>query len=161
MRDSYGNIYFGGTYGINRFRPEDIKYNKAQLQVRFTDLKLFNESVVVDSAYDGHVILDKSLLFADGISLKYSQNVFSVSFSTMSYILPEKVRYTYKLEGFNDNWMFVDGHGVTYTNLAPGSYVLKVRAINSDGFESDRTAELRIEGLPPFWRGPLPAAASA
>ena len=152
MRDSYGNIYFGGTYGINRFRPEDIKYNKAQLQVRFTDLKLFNESVVVDSAYDGHVILDKSLLFADGISLKYSQNVFSVSFSTMSYILPEKVRYTYKLEGFNDNWMFVDGHGVTYTNLAPGSYVLKVRAINSDGFESDRTAELHIEVLPPFWR---------
>lgn len=44
----------------------------------------------------------------------------------------------YRLEGFDDEWLdCAPGmHHVTYTNLAPGSYTLAVKAINSDGIES-------------------------
>lgn len=152
LHNSYGEIFFGGTYGINRFRPEDIKYNKTLPTVKFTGLKLFNKPVAIDSVYNGHRILKQSLISAKEFSLKYNQNVFSISFSTLSYILPEKVRYQYKLEGFNVDWLTTSKPEITYTNLAPGSYVLKVVAINNDGFRSNEVSELKIVILPPFWR---------
>lgn len=39
---------------------------------------------------------------------------------------------------------------VTYTNLAPGTYMLKVKAINSDGYGGDEEASLKIVIYPPF-----------
>ena len=42
----------------------------------------------------------------------------------MNYVLPEKTKYAYKLEGFNQDWLIADEnvHKITYTNLAPGTY---------------------------------------
>lgn len=48
-----------------------------------------------------------------------------------------------------------DMHRVTYTNLAPGTYTLKVKAINSDGFAGTEESSLKIVILPPFWMTPL------
>ena len=45
-------------------------------------------------------------------------------------------------------------HRVTYTNLAPGTYILKVKATNSDGYAGTEEASLKIVILPPFWMTP-------
>jgi signal transduction histidine kinase/DNA-binding response OmpR family regulator len=60
------------------------------------------------------------------------------------------------LEGFNENWLtsMSDMHRVTYTNLAPGTYILKVKATNSDGYAGTEEASLKIVILPPFWMTP-------
>ena len=47
-----------------------------------------------------------------------------------------------------------DMHRVTYTNLAPGTYILKVKATNSDGYAGTEEASLKIVILPPFWMTP-------
>ena len=78
--------------------------------------------------------------------------MFSVQFAYDNYILPEKTEYAYKLEGFNEGWMTTAFGKVTYTNLAPGTYMLKVKAINSDGYGGDEEASLKIVIYPPFWR---------
>lgn len=59
----------------------------------------------------------------------------------------------YKLEGFNNDWLTlpVGVHNVTFTNLAPGKYVLRVKAINSDGYVGIKEATLGIVVNPPFW----------
>lgn len=59
----------------------------------------------------------------------------------------------YKLEGFNNDWLTlpVGVHNVTFTNLAPGKYVLRVKAINSDGYVGIKEAMLGIVVNPPFW----------
>ena len=149
---SSGEILMGGLYGINRFRPDDIKYNKKRPSVMFTRLFLFNEEVGVGEEYEGRVILDKVLNKVDQIKLSYEQNMFSVQFASDNYILPEKTEYAYKLEGFNEGWMTTAFGKVTYTNLAPGTYMLKVKAINSDGYGGDEEASLKIVIYPPFWR---------
>lgn len=87
---SSGEILMGGLYGINRFRPDDIKYNKKRPSVMFTRLFLFNEEVGVGEEYEGRVILDKALNKVDQIKLSYEQNMFSVQFASDNYILPEK-----------------------------------------------------------------------
>lgn len=57
------------------------------------------------------------------------------------------------LEGFNNDWLTlpVGVHNVTFTNLAPGKYVLRVKAINSDGYVGIKEATLGIVVNPPFW----------
>ncbi|MDY4603233.1 MAG: hybrid sensor histidine kinase/response regulator transcription factor, partial [Bacteroides uniformis] len=58
--------------------------------------------------------------------------------------------------GFNENWLtgMSDMHRVTYTNLAPGTYTLRVKATNSDGYAGTEEASLKIVILPPFWMTP-------
>ena len=62
------------------------------------------------------------------------------------------MKFAYKLEGFNSDWLTTHDHKVTYTNLSSGNYTLKVKAINSDGYSGDEEANLRIVILPPFWQ---------
>ncbi|MBP1614231.1 MAG: todS 19 [Bacteroidetes bacterium] len=148
-----GEIIMGGVNGLNYFYPDAIKYNKILPRVMFTGLTLFNEEVKIDSVYSGNRILTQALNQTKEIKLDYRQNVFSISFSGMNYILPEKAKYAYKLEGFNSDWLVVDGsaHKVTYTNLAPGTYTFKVKAANSDGYWNEEAGMLTIVIRPPFW----------
>ncbi len=149
-----GEIAMGGLYGINIFSPDNIKYNRTLPKVIFTGFRLFNEEVEVGREYDGRVLLKKSLNDVEELVLDYRQNVFSVLFASDNHVLPEKTRYVYKLEGFDNDWLTgsSDMRRATYTNLAPGTYTLKVKAVNSDGFAGTEEAGLRIVILPPFWQ---------
>lgn len=151
-----GEIVVGGLYGLNRFRPDNIKYNRTLPKVMFTGFQLFNEDVKVNEEYAGHVILKEALNETKEVVLTYKQNVFTVFFASDNYVLPEKTRYLYKLEGFNEDWLtsMSDMHRVTYTNLASGTYELKVKATNSDGYAGTEEACLKIVILPPFWMTP-------
>lgn len=155
LKTAKGEIIAGGIQGVSFFNPEGLKYNSNTPRIEFTGLQLFNEEVKIDSVYNGNRILTRSLSYTPEIKLGYSQNVFSVSFSGMNYILPEKTQYMYMLEGFNEDWMIADANKLTYTNLTPGKYTLKVKAINSDGFSNHEVSELRIVITPPFWASPL------
>lgn len=150
-----GQVVMGGLYGINLFHPDKINYNKRGPKVMFTDFRLFNQRVDVGQVYDGHVVLNREVNSVDKVRLSYKQNIFGVNFASDCYMLPDKIKYVYKLQGFNDNWMTLDGEGarVTYTNLAPGSYELMVKAINSDGVAGTEISRLKIEISAPFWKG--------
>ncbi len=154
VRLSSGEMVAGGLLGVNRFHPVRMPYNQAMPRVMFTDMQLFNEPVRVGDEYDGHVILEQSLNEAEKVELKYDQNVFTVFFASDNYVHPEKMRYSYYLEGFADLWLETAPgvHSLTYTNLAPGEYTLCVKATNSDGFQGTEEARLRLVILPPFWR---------
>ena len=136
-----GIIAIGGLYGVNVFAPDHIRYNKMLPNVMFTGLSLFD------------VLIEKELNDVENVEFDYKQNIFSVSFASDNYNLPEKTQYMYKLEGFNNDWLTlpVGVHNVTFTNLAPGKYVLRVKAINSDGYVGIKEATLGIVVNPPFW----------
>lgn len=104
-------------------------------------------------SYGGRVLIEKELNDVENVEFDYKQNIFSVSFASDNYNLPEKTQYMYKLEGFNNDWLTlpVGVHNVTFTNLAPGKYVLRVKAINSDGYVGIKEATLGIVVNPPFW----------
>ncbi len=150
-RTSYGEILLGSFYGINSFATENIHYNQNKPKVHFVSLDIFDKEVRIGEEVDGRVVLENSLSNTESITLDYSQNMFSVNFSTLSYILPEKIQYTYCLEGFTDKWITSNEPKISYTNLTPGDYQLHVRASNSDGFWSDEMSTLNITILPPWW----------
>ena len=73
-------------------------------------------------------------------------------FAALDYASPERNRFAWKLEGFDDGW--VDGGNrreVAYTNLDPGSYVFRVRASSSAGVWNDTGATLAFDVVPPWW----------
>ena len=51
----------GGLYGLNRFQPGNIKYNRTLPKVMFTGFQLFNEDGKVGKEYAGRVILKEAL----------------------------------------------------------------------------------------------------
>lgn len=148
-----GIIVIGGLYGVNVFAPDHIRYNKMLPNVMFTGLSLFDEAVKVGQSYGGRVLIEKELNDVENVEFDYKQNIFSVSFASDNYNLPEKTQYMYKLEGFNNDWLTLPlgVHNVTFTNLVPGKYVLRVKAINSDGYVGMKEATLGIVVNPPFW----------
>jgi signal transduction histidine kinase/ligand-binding sensor domain-containing protein/DNA-binding response OmpR family regulator len=148
-----GEILFGGMNGFNMFIPDEIKDVEFQSRVVFTDLKLQNKSIKIGESVDGSVLLNAAMSSLDEIELKHNQNIFSIEFSALNYLYPEKVNYRYKLEGFNDDWITTDAQNrlATYTNLNPGEYVLRVIASGSDGNWNHPEARMHIRIVPPFY----------
>ncbi|MDP4189287.1 MAG: response regulator, partial [Bacteroidota bacterium] len=122
--------------------------------VVFTDLQIFNKNVSVNEEVRGKVVLKKAISETSEIVLKYSDNVFSVEFAALNFLHPEKVKYIYRLKGFNKTWLTTDGSNrrITYTNLNPGEYYFIVKASNNDGLWNGQEAQLKITVLPPFWK---------
>ena len=80
-----GHIIVGGNGGYYDINP-NIKYNKNISKVIFTELKVLDTTINVDSLYNHHKILSQNIELTDKITLKYNQNTFKLSFSTMEYV---------------------------------------------------------------------------
>lgn len=146
LLSSDGRIYFGTIQGFNAFRPQQVKLNHIAPSVAITSLSLFNKRVEVGSDK-----LPEALDKVDEISLSHDENAVTFSFSALSYVSPEKNLYSYKLDGFDDEWTTTHEPRATYDNLPAGSYTFRVKATNNDGVWSDNEATLQIEVHPPFW----------
>lgn len=76
-----------------------------------------------------------------------------VSFTGLSLAVPERVRFRYRLDGFDRAWSEpTASRQAAYTNLAPGPYRFRVTASNSDGLWSGREATLSFDVEPAYWQ---------
>lgn len=152
-KTSKGELIFGGPDGFNLFNPSEIQKSSHVPKVLVTELKLFNKEVEVGEKIDRKTILEKPLFLADTLILRHNQNVFSLEFSGMGFFHPEKIKYQYILEGFNQDWVSADASNplATYTNLNFGTYRFRVRArVGEDGAQSEETS-LIVTIKPPFY----------
>ncbi|MEW6468628.1 MAG: two-component regulator propeller domain-containing protein [Bacteroidota bacterium] len=138
-----GKLYLGGFHGFNAFNPFEIKDNTVAPYAAITGFTVLNKkyNLPLDISFTKEIVLD------------YSDYFFSFEFSALEYSNPKKNQYRYKLEGFNSEWVDNGNNNkVTFTNLDPGEYVLKVLAANNSGVWSEVPTEIRIIITPPFWR---------
>ena len=145
-----GVLYFGSAEGITAFRPEAMKVNQTPPQVALTGLALFNQPVTA-GATDSP--LDKPLAETKEISLAHDQNQLTFRFAALHFENPEKNEYAYRLDGYDEDWVQAGMRAeATYTNLPPGDYRFEVKAANSDGVWSEKTAGVALSIAPPWWR---------
>ena len=141
FRSSDGAMYIGGINGFNLFHPGEIQPHPIAPQVGVTRFDVFNEPLNVDLT--GHT----------PIELTYKQDIISFEFSAFDFQAPQKNQYTYKLEGFDSDWVEAGSRRyVTYTNLPGGDYIFRVKASNSDGVWSEQGVSIPIVITPPFWQ---------
>ncbi len=143
-RDREGRIYFGCPRGFIVFDPDSIADNNYIPPVVITAFKKFNKTY-----YPGHHIS-----IAKDLRLSYNDNVFSFNFSALDYTAPSKNQYAYKMEGFDENWIYTDSRNrsATFTNMNPGEYLFRVKGSNSDDIWNESGASIKIFISPPFWQ---------
>ncbi|MRT92046.1 hybrid sensor histidine kinase/response regulator transcription factor [Ancylomarina sp. 16SWW S1-10-2] len=152
-KTSNNELIFGGINGFNLFMTKNIKSNRILPKLVFTDFRVYNQSISPNLEVRNVKLLDQSIIFSDKIELKRSMNVFSIGFAALDFIISDKIKYKYKLEGFNDKWLIIDNNkpSVTYTNLSAGDYIFKVKVSYEDGVWNEEYAQLNITVLPPFY----------
>lgn len=142
-------IFMGSKSGLIYFQPDYIRLSEYSPPVLITDFRVFNKSVKVSEESP----LVKSIIFTDKISIPHSSNVFSISFAALDFNSPRSIKYAYKLESFDKDWIYDTARrSATYTNLYPGEYIFKVKATNSDGVWNDNIKTLKVIILPPWWQ---------
>lgn len=142
-------IYFGGPAGITYFNPQNISTNKYAPKVLLTDLKIKNESVLVNG--EGG-ILEKSIYFTKELKLGYDQANFSLYFSIPNFINASKNQYSYRLVGLENEWILTKNNVANYTIQKAGTYTFEVKGANNDGVWNEMPTTLKIIVAPAPWR---------
>lgn len=147
-------MYFGGQNGFNIFHPDSIKENVHLPQVLITELEIFNKRVKVGEKEEARDVLQHPISESEEIYLSYKASNFSLSFAALHYSSPENNKYAYKLEGYDEDWIYTDANRryASYNNLKPGSYIFKVKASNSDDIWNEQYTQLIIHTSTPPWK---------
>jgi len=153
-RGADGTLYFGGVNGITYLQPATIQPNPYAPVVQVTGLRLNNQPVAVGQPFNGRVVLKQPLAQPQTVTIKPSENDFSVEFVGLNYANSQKNRYAYQLEGYNAGWVYpAPGQRTAgFANLPPGHYRLRLRASNGEGTWSAPVAPLTFEVLAPWYK---------
>ncbi len=147
---SNGTALFGGIRGMNVFVPEQIKQDSTMPNIVFTSFWINNNEVNV---LDDDTPLKENILVTTRIELTYDMRSFSIGYAALDYSFGDKIKYRYRLDGFHDQWQYVDTERkATFTNMPPGSYLFLVQSNNSEGFWGDNEQTLRIHVIPAWWQ---------
>ena len=132
-----GRIWFATIKGLAVIDPEHIPLNTSPPPIAIEQLFVDNQSIP----------LTPKVTLSPGIAR------LDFYYTALSFIAPENVRFKYKLEGFDSNW--IDGGGrrvASYTNLRPGNYKFRVIAANNDGVWNESGAALDFYLQPRFYQ---------
>jgi signal transduction histidine kinase len=136
-QDAKGRIWFALTRGLSMADP-------ARAEGRGLPAVTFVEQVTADGA---------PVDIRGAIRIPSSRRRVAVGYAGLSLSVPERVRFRYRLDGFDGEWSDpVAERQAVYTNLAPGHYRFRVIASNSDGLWNGTEATLPFEIQPLIWQ---------
>lgn len=143
FRSRTGELFFGGVNGFNAFHPGRLESVGEPPPVVLTEF----------SKIDRAVDLGRPIFDVDEIELTHRDYLFSFEFAALDYAAPEKNRYRYRLEGLDQGWIDLGRRRrVTFTDLDPGRYMLRVQGANHDGVWKEDGPALGITIRPPVWQ---------
>ena len=94
--------------------------------------------------------------------LPLGEGALELHYSALSYSAPGKLRFRYKLENFDRDWIDAGNRRFTYyANLPPGRYRFRVEARKTDGAWTEASNTYAVDFTPPFYRTPFFVLAAA
>ena len=143
-KDADGNLYFGGAKGFSVVNPKEMRYNAPAPTVKITAIKYNNQPID----------LDEVIHATKSISLPYYQRSFSLEFAALGSMIPELNQFAYRFD--KGDWIDLGNQNtVNFSNLGSGTYVLQVKAANSDGVWNEAGTQLTITIRPPWYNSYL------
>ena len=136
-RSADGKLWFSTIKGVAMIDPEKIRLNDKPPPVAIEEIRVDNELIAPSQT----------------IELSPGKSRLDFYYTALSFVAPEKVRFKYRLEGFDSDW--VDGgtrRVAYYTNLRPGRYKFRVIASNNDGVWSPTGATFDLYLKPHFYQ---------
>ena len=136
-KDSAGRLWFATIKGVAMIDPANIRINEQPPPVVIEQLRTDDHPEVV----------------SENIQIPPGQSRYDFYYTAPSFVAPEKIRFKYKLEGFDRDW--IDGgtrRVAYYTNLRPGNYRFHVIASNNDGVWNETGASFSFYLQPYFYQ---------
>ncbi|MDR2388928.1 MAG: response regulator [Tannerellaceae bacterium] len=148
-----GEIFFGGTNGLDVFDPSEIHDSITVPRVYLTQLSISNEPVLINKEINGRIVLQRNIMESKKIKLRYSDKNFTLHFVALGIFKTYSTVFARKLEGFDKDWVIHDYNhrNVTYTNLNPGTYTFHIKASSDPKVWGNEDTMLIIEIEPPLW----------
>ncbi len=132
-----GNLWIATLNGVTVINSRQIPINEVLPQTAITMTRVDDQDWGVDSV----------------ISLPAGIRRTEFHYTGLSFYSPEKVRFKYMLENFDDDWIEAQGRRVAYyTNIPPGSYEFKVLAANNDGIWNMDPAIIKVQQQAYFYQ---------
>ncbi|WP_300703291.1 hybrid sensor histidine kinase/response regulator transcription factor [Bacteroides sp.] len=147
---SDGRFFFGSTDGFCSFSPQSLRENGYNPPVILTGMTILGKEISVNTENSP---LMQAIGYTREITLEHNQSMIGFDFAALSYIAPKENYYQYMLEGLDNEWQFTKGNNnhLSYSNLQPGEYTLRIKGTNSDKIWSTNEVRLKIKVLPPFF----------
>lgn len=136
-RGADGTLWFPTIKGVAVIDPQKIKTNTVPPPVTIEEIRVGEQSFAPRGS----------------IELPPGNSRLEFYYTAPSFMAPDKVRFRYKLEGFDSDW--VEGgtrRAAYYTNLRPGSYTFRVIASNNDGVWNQTGATFGFYLKPYFYQ---------
>ncbi len=150
-RDQSNRLFFGGVRGFNYFYPQAIEVNNQQVNLAIIDFKVAGrpEGPSATNIINAKRLATRPIPYYE---LGRRDNFFDLKVNTIQFSNQEKCQYTYFLEGNDKDWHYVgDDKRISYSNLQPGSYTLKIKWSNGSGAWTGEVAAFRVTIKQYFW----------
>lgn len=135
-----GRLWFTTTSGVVAIDPAAIRRNTMPPPVDVLSLTA-----------------DEQLYQARGGVLRLPPGTrnLQIAYTALSLSIPERVRFRYRLEGYDDDWQDAGSRRTAfYNDPGPGTYTFQVIAANNDGVWNDTGASLSITIAPRYYQTP-------
>ena len=148
--ERYDFIYMATIDGLVIIHPDNEASQPADSHVKLSSLAI-GGNMIYPSSGD---YLKENITLASGIFLHERENRFSIGFTTQNYGNSSRIRFAYRLEGYEEEWNETQpGDGMArYTAVPPGNYTLQVRATDELGRWSEETTEIEVGITPYFYK---------
>ncbi|TFW16795.1 sensor histidine kinase [Duganella callida] len=128
-----GRLWFYGSAGVVRLDTAQLRPNPVPPSVRVLRLDSDHASYAGNAA----------------VRLPPGARNFTIEYSAPGLRQPEGMRFQYRMDGLDPQWVDAGSRRAAYyTNIGPGQYTFRVRAVNEDGVAGAAEARLPLEVAP-------------
>ncbi len=148
--DDGRSIWFGTTMGAVKFDPNADNFSKEKApEINIIGLELFLQPTDW-SNYSDSIIVSSGLPYNP--VLKYNENYITFNYSGIYLKNPDKVKYLYKLDGADQEWLGpTRSRSATYAYLPHGMYTFRIKAFSENDPDLMRETEFNFEITPPYY----------
>jgi PAS domain S-box-containing protein len=137
LRRHNGELWFSTARGVAIVDPLHLKLRRTMPAVVFEE-----------------IVSDPGKRYRAGpVALTAGENNFTIAYTVPTFTAPERVRFRYRLEGFDPAWIDAGARRVAYyTNIPPGGFVFHVEAYSTESESAVSTASLGFTIAPHFYQ---------
>jgi signal transduction histidine kinase/ligand-binding sensor domain-containing protein len=147
VRTRDGRLWFPTMLGVAMIDPSIVDSNTQPPPVVLEGMRINNQPAPFDVWMSA--LQDSKL----AIRVEPGQDAFEIEYTALSFINSENLRFKYKLDGADQEWVDAGTRRTAYYSyVPPGEYTFRVIAANADGVWNETGASVRITIVPPFWR---------
>ena len=138
IKSNDGRLWFATFDGVAVVNPNHLPENRIPPPVRIEEITAGQTRYSADSR----------------LQLPPLTKELRINYTALSFVAPEKVRFRYRLDGFDREWKedTTGGRQAVYTNLPPNRYTFRVIAANNDGVWNETGAALDFSIRPAFYQ---------